>query len=216
MKEKWDTHHHINPDFYVKALERSGFNKVWGLDQPSWSVKEQLNMMDKFNISRSIMSISTPGVHFGNGKSALELSTRCNDYMAEIIHKNPDRLGGFASVPLPDGESAAKELIRAMDDLSLDGICLMSNVNGKYIGSREYASFWKEADKRNAIIFIHPTTPLDKKDHIHLNFLYHFKCETSHALIDFFRNGLHREYPNVRFILSHGGGVLPSIFPYAD
>lgn len=213
MREKWDTHHHINPDFYVDELERYGLKKVWGLEQPSWSVREQLGMMRKYNVSRSFMSISTPGVSFGNGNAALELSRRCNDYMAGLIQHDPRRLGAFASVPLPDGDKAAGELVRALDSLSLDGVCLMSNVDGKYIGSEEYASFWQEADKRRAVIFIHPTTPPDKKDHIHLNFLYHFKCETTHAIIDFFRNGLHKRYPRIRFILSHGGGVLPSVFP---
>ena len=36
---KWDTHHHINPNFYEDAAKEGGFDTVYGMSWVKWSPK---------------------------------------------------------------------------------------------------------------------------------------------------------------------------------
>lgn len=211
--KKWDTHHHINPPFYEEAVKKNGFDKVFGLNHPKWSPKKMFRWMDETNMERAVMSISTPGVHFGNDKESRKLCRRINNYMADLVKQYPKRLGAFAVVPLPDVNGAVEELKYAMDELKMDGIGLLSNMNLHYLGDKSFEPFFEEANKRNAVIYIHPTAPeLGIQYHL-LNYVYYFKLDTTKTIIDFMKSGYHKKYGNIKFILSHGGGVLPAIFP---
>lgn len=211
--EKWDVHHHIIPKFYKEELKIAGVTDIFGFKQPKWTEDMQLRMMKKHNFTKVFMSISTPGVYFNGNDFSRRLARRCNEYMADIIYRNPEKFGGFAAVPLPDVEGAITELKYSLDELKLDGVGLLSNVNGNYLGKKEYREFFKELNDRNAVVFVHPTARPEKSDHRLLNYMYLFMLDTTHTMIDFIRSGYHRDYPNIKFILSHGGGVLPVVAP---
>ncbi len=133
--KKWDTHHHISPDFYLEFIKKNGYEDgLYGLPHTKWSEKLMLSWMDSINIEKSIMSISLPGVHFGDDKESREICRKSNNYMAELIKKHPNRLGGFAAMPLPDVKGSLTELEYALDKLKLDGIGIVSNLNYKYYG----------------------------------------------------------------------------------
>ncbi len=211
--EKWDMHHHINPKIYEDELRKLGIDKVNGLNHPKWSEKMMLKWMKELGMERVIMSISTPGVHFGDDFHSRKLCRKLNEYMASLVGKYPNKVGAFAVVPLPDVEGAIEELKYALDVLKLDGIGLLSNMNFNYLGNREFKKFYEEANKRNVTIYVHPTTPEIAMKYYLLNFTYFFRLDTTRSIIDFMRSGYHREFPNIKFLLSHGGGVLPAIFP---
>jgi predicted TIM-barrel fold metal-dependent hydrolase len=210
---KWDTHHHINPKIYEDELRKIGIDKVNGLEHPKWSEKMMLKWMKEIGMERVVMSISTPGVHFGDDSHSRRLCRRLNEYMASVVKKYPDKVGAFAVVPLPDVEDAVEELKYALDVLKLDGIGLFSNLNLNYLGNEEFRRFYEEVDKRNAMIYIHPTAPEIAAKYYLLNYMYFFKLDTTRTIIDFMRSGYHRDFPNIKFLLSHGGGVLPAIYP---
>jgi len=213
--EKWDVHHHIIPEFYISELENAGVTAdgLVGLQLPPWTEKMQLEMMKKHNVTRAFMSISAAGVYFNGDLFSRKFARRCNEYMAKMIKENQGKLRAFATVPLPDVTGAIEELKYSLDVLKFDGIGLLSNVNGKYLGSKEYRSFFEELNRRNAIVFIHPIVPPGKDDSKLLNPLYLYLLDTTRTIIDFVRSGYHRDFPNIKFILSHGGGALPAIYP---
>lgn len=209
--KKWDTHHHICPTFYVDAAKAGGFDTVYGMPWVKWSPKMMFNWMDSVHIEKAVMSISIPGVHFGDDGQSRTLCRQINDYMASMIQQHPHRLGGFASVPLPDVAGAVEELQYAMDTLKLDGIGLISNINGHYLGDPAYAPFYEAANQRKAVIYIHPAEPKVGVEYHLLNYTYYLKLDTAKTIMDFIRSGYHTKYPDIKFILSHGGGVLPAV-----
>ena len=209
--QKWDTHHHMIPDFYVDEMEKLGLKKISGLQHPKWTPATSLKLMAQFNITKAFLSVSLPGVYFRDNRFSRDFARRCNTYLARLTQDHPAQFGGFASVPLPDVEGAMDELTYALDTLKLDGLVLMSNVNDKYLGSKEYREFFAEVDRRKATIFVHPN--LVREDHKYLAPLYWWQNDTTRTLIDYLRSGYHREFPNIRFILSHGGGPLPVLYP---
>lgn len=216
MKEKkyfkWDIHHHIIPDFYVEEMKKMGMAEFNTLKWPKWKLEASLKLMNALQIEKAFVSISAPGTFFKDAEFSEKLSRRCNEYIAKMVKDYPERFGGFASVALPDVASALREVEYALDILKLDGISLMSNVNGKYLGDEDYREFYAELNKRNAIVYIHPNGIARRDDHRFLNPLYLWQNDTTRTIIDFIKSGYHREYPNIRWILSHGGGVLAPLY----
>jgi len=210
--KKWDLHHHIIPDFYVEEMKKMGIS-VAGIKWPTWNAKASIKMMDSFHIEKSFLSLSTPGVYFENTDFSQNLNHRCNEYISSMISEYPGRFGGFGSVTLPDVPSALLEAVYALDYLKLDGIALMSNVNGHYLGDASYKPFYEEMNRRKAIIYVHPNEIPSKTDHLFLNPLYLWQNDTTKAIIDFIHSGYHIQYPNIRWIFSHGGGIIAPLFP---
>jgi len=208
---KWDVHHHILPDFYVNEMKQSGMKDISSIKWPEWTPETSLKMMDVFQIEKAFMS-TIPGVFIRDVQFSKELCRRCNEYLAKLRNDYPERFGGFASATLPHVESAIEEVIYALDELKLDGVSLMSNVCGKYLGDSSYREFYTELDKRKAIIYIHPNGKTRLADHRFLNPLYLWQNDTTQTIIDFIKSGYHRDYPNIRWILSHGGGILSPLY----
>ena len=62
---------------------------------------------------------------------AVQAAQIVNDGIAEFVASKPDRLKGFGSVPMPDGNEAAKELERCVAKLGFKGVQILTNVNGR-------------------------------------------------------------------------------------
>ena len=137
-----DLHHHIIPKEYVESLSDKGVKKAIGVQFPDWNVNKTLEIMDKNGISVSFISISAPGVYFKDQNSSIELakelSSKTNEICAQLIGEHPTRFGAFATLPLPDVDAALEELKRALDTLKLDGVVLLSNYDGYYLGDQRF------------------------------------------------------------------------------
>ena len=74
MSNKIDVHAHYLPHSYRAALLEAGHEQPDGFPQvPAWSVQEHVDAMDRLGIATSLLSISSPGVYFGDGGSFLDL-----------------------------------------------------------------------------------------------------------------------------------------------
>ena len=89
----------------------------------------------------------------------------------------------------------------------------MTNYNGKYLGDESFDSFFEELDKRQATVFIHPTDPGEDFDpELDLpHALIEAPFDTTRAVTNLMYTGVLDRYPNIRYILSHGGGTIPYI-----
>ena len=124
-----DTHHHFTVPKLIAESTARGVNQA-GLQD--WTPQKSLDSMDKGNVATSIVSISDPGVWFGDNTAARALARECNQYAAQMIKDYPGRFGLFATLPLPDVEGSLIELQYALDTLKADGACVLSSYGGKY------------------------------------------------------------------------------------
>ena len=123
-RARWiDVHHHILPPAYLAALERAGItDPIPGVDWPTWDREADLAMMDRQEIATAIVSVSDPGILFGDLAPARTLARTINEFMADLVAEHPQRFGAFAVLPLPDVEAALQEVAYALDTLKFDGI----------------------------------------------------------------------------------------------
>ncbi|WP_245805017.1 amidohydrolase family protein [Amycolatopsis australiensis] len=116
-------------------------------------------MIDEHAIATGVLSLSAPGTHFGDDAAARRLALRVNEAGAEVVKDRPDRFGLFASVPLPDVDGALDAIAHAFDLLRADGVILLTNYRGVYLGAPELDPVFGELDRRGALVLVHPAEP---------------------------------------------------------
>ncbi|MFA7679743.1 MAG: amidohydrolase family protein [Pigmentiphaga sp.] len=202
-----DVHSHTVPPAFVKAIQSEGITAR----TPTWSPELALSMMDRHGIATTITSLSVPGTHFGDNAKARVLSRQCNDYYADYVDRWPQRFGAFCSTSLPDVEGACRDIEYSLDTLKLDGVGLLTNYEGKYLGHPDFNPVMEELNRRDAVVLIHPTFP-PYGNTIGIGvppFLIEYLFETTRAAVNLVFSGSLDRYPRIRFILSHAGGTLP-------
>ena len=209
MTGRIDTHHHVVPPEYARWLHSMG-QPAGGLPIPDWSPQAALELMDRHRVDTAVLSVSTPGTHLGDGADAAAMARMVNDYAAAMVGEHPGRFGFFATLPLPDVDAAMAELARALDELRADGVVLLANNRGVYLGDPLLDPVFDELQRRKVVAFIHPSTlpglaPIDGIP----AFVADFLLDTTRAAVNLCRSGTVERCPDVRMILSHAGGFVP-------
>ena len=205
-----DTHAHLIPPDYREALRKAGISEAGGRALPDWSPDLALAAMAELDVAAAILSVSTPGTAFlPNPADAAALARDLNDYSAELVAGQPDRFGFFATVPMPHIAESTAEAVRALDELRADGVVLLANSAGVYLGQDGQDELFAALDARSAVVFIHPADLPGPEVAGVPPFATDFLLDTTRAAYLLVRNGIRRHYPNIRFILSHAGGFVP-------
>jgi 6-methylsalicylate decarboxylase len=205
-----DTHHHVIPPDYRKALQQAGLLEAGGRALPDWSPETALQAMADLDVGTAILSVSTPGTAFlPNGADAVGLTRDLNDYTADLAATQPDRFGFFATVPLPHIEESVTEVVRALDELNADGVVLLANNAGTYLGEPGQDPLFAALNERSAVVFVHPAELPGPSVPGIPTFAADFLLDTTRAAYLLVSNGIQARYPDIRFILSHAGGFMP-------
>jgi len=204
-----DVHTHFLPTGYRAVLARHGLDTIAGTPVPEWSPVLHEEFMRAWGIETSIVSISDPGVYFGDAGEARETARLVNEEAAGLLRADPAGWGAFASLPLPDVGAAIAELEHALDVLGLDGVALLSNVEGTYLGDPSLADLYAELDRRGAAVFVHPAVPSQRPPLVYPPFLFEFTFDTTRAFVNLMYLGVFKNFPNIRWIFAHAGGTLP-------
>jgi 6-methylsalicylate decarboxylase len=204
-----DVHQHVIPDFYRSALARVGILGSGENPWPQWSMARTLELMDENGIAGLMISIASPGVYFGDVEFTRGLTRACNEALARMVGERPTRFGAMGFVPLPDGAAAAREVDYALDVLKLDGINLLTHTGDRYLGHPEEDDLYAALDRRRAVVFVHPVRPMPPVDYPagYTELVF----DTTRAIANLLCTGTLAKYPNIRFIMSHMGGVTPSL-----
>ncbi len=233
---KYDLHTHYYPKIYFDKIRElsSDFSfdtdptgrtiiklrgaRFFGITPPMTDPEARLEAMDRAGIDVEVLSLSTPNVYFASASHQGAIARMVNDAYAELIAKYPRRFKGFASIPMDSPDEALKELERSLGELRLQGVVLMSNVQGRALTSHQYRPFFEEANRRKAAIFIHPMLPTDTepfREYV-LGPLVAFPADTTLAVAKLCYAGVFRELPDIRFIVAHAGGAIPWLMERLD
>jgi 6-methylsalicylate decarboxylase len=211
-----DVHHHILPPVYLAEArdrliaQQQGYLPARILQ---WSPQNALAEMDQNGVATSIVSISTPGVWFGDAPSARTLARKCNEYAAQLVNDYHGRFGFFASVPLPDIEGSLREIAYALDVLKADGIILLTSYGDKWSGDTSYVPVFDELNRRKALVYFHPAVPNCCRNLISNvpPVFTEVPQDTTRAITSLLFSGSFARLRDIRFIFSHAGGTLPML-----
>ena len=209
-----DVHAHFLPEVYAKALARAGLTTLdGGFPVPKWSDTAALDLMDRHEIATAMVSLSSPSALFLPPAERPKLVAEINNAGAELMRGHPGRFGYFASLPLPDIEASLAEMRRAFDELGADGVVLMTNIGGAYLGAPVFAPILAELNRRKAVLFLHPTSPacFEALSLGRPAPLLEFPLDTTRTIVDLLYARSLQTNPDIKVIVPHGGAALPAL-----
>lgn len=195
-----DIHHHMVPPFYAEALRARGVDTA-GL--PSWTPEASLELMGSLGIDTAILSVSAPGA------LDAEMARAINDYGASLVQKHPGRFGAFASLPFPDVAASVREIRRALDELELDGVILLSNVDGRYVGDPEHDEILAELNARGALVLVHAADRQGIEDNLAFDPYVEYPTDIARAYARLAYSHAFDRFPRIRWVFANAGGVVP-------
>lgn len=211
QRHRIDVQHHFLPEAYVKAVGRDRIaDTIVSNRCPDWTAEVSLEAMERNGISQAMLSLAAPGFHFDAPTEAAALYRLCNDEGAALVDAYPDQFGFFASLPLPHVNESLIEAERALDVLGADGICLLTNYGGIYLGDPILAPIFEFLDARGVVVFVHPADlhggrPLPDIPAATLEFPF----ETTRAITNLLFSGQMKQLSRLRAIFCHAGGAIP-------
>jgi predicted TIM-barrel fold metal-dependent hydrolase len=205
-----DVHFHLIPQFYREAVYEAGTGPAIGR-YPDWTPELALELMDRHGIALAMLSLGQPGVGFLPPDKAAVFGRRCNDYSAELIARHPQRFGCFGLLPMHDSAAAIAEARYCLETLRFEGISLFASYGEKFLGDAAFDPLLRYLDSRNAVVHVHPSLHPSSKslDLPWPGFMIEYPFDTTRAAVNLLFSGALERFPNIRFILSHGGGTLP-------
>lgn len=214
LPQRIDTHCHFIPEFYHDLLLSLNVTAGGGGLSPTWNAADHLALNDQFGIVKSIVSISTPGAKIFPDDPVEEgrtLARQLNECGYNLSMEYPDRFWFYATLTLPDLDGAVAEAIYALDTLGAAGVVVLASVFGEIFGTPRYAPLYKVLNDRKAVVLIHPgNSPCPQVGPDDLPaVVVDFLLDTTRTAINLVHHNVIKDYPNIKFILSHSGGFLP-------
>lgn len=212
----------------------------------TWDPETHLRFMRDHNIDKSYLSISSPGVYLSVPSkaattNATKLARQVNKFGSQLKAQYPDRFGFFASLPLPGIKESLEEIEYCFSKLDPkpDGVVLMSNFYGMYLGDPDLDPVYEALNALNVTIFEHPTTPCTEQNYLKYNVdgevsnitpkewqsmnrpvatrqfavpTLDFPFDTARTFADLFYSQIPTRFSQLRWIIPHaGGGLVPTL-----
>ena len=203
-----DVHHHFaTPDWVAAVSGRERLNPRTRTWTPARSIEE----MDRNGVAAGMLSITNPGLWFGDAAATQTLARACNDVAARLARDYPGRFGVFAAMPMPDAEASLREIEYAYDQLKCDGIGLFTSYADRWLGNAAFSPVFEELNRRRALVFVHPTAASCCGNLIAElpASMIEYGTDTTRAIGSLLATGTAARYPDIRYIFSHAGGTAP-------
>jgi predicted TIM-barrel fold metal-dependent hydrolase len=212
-----DVHHHHVPPFWVSEHRdqiAAAFGGMMSRAYFEWTPERALEAMDRAGVETGVLSVTAPGVWFGDVAQSRTLARRVNEYGAELVRSHPGRFGLFAALPLPDQDGSLRELEHALDVLKADGVGLLTSYGDRWLGDPAYLPVFEELDRRGAVAFVHPSVPFCCRTLLPdlPPVIEEIPQETARAIGNLLYTGTLARFRKVKLIFTHAGGNLPMVY----
>ena len=205
-----DIHHHFAPPVWVAEVKGRPLLQT---ANTTWTAAKSIEDMDRGGVAAAMVSITNPGLWFGDTAVTQRVARACNEYGAKLVQDHPTRFGLFAAMPLPDVDATLKEIAHAYDALKADGIGLFTSYGDTWLGNPAYRPVMEELNRRKAVVHVHPTAAnccrnLDYAPGVAPGSM-EYGTDTTRAIMGVTFSGDAVRFPDIRFIWSHAGGTVP-------
>ncbi|MDE2285752.1 MAG: amidohydrolase [Hyphomicrobiales bacterium] len=184
--------------------------------------------MDAAGIDMQIVSLTSPGLEQLETADAMALATDTNDFLADAIKKHPQRIGGFAALPIGAPEKAAQELDRRVRGQKFAGAVINGHHRGRYLDDKFFWPILESVETLGVPIYLHPTrppkpvaeasfggfSPLVSEMFAGPGWGWHI--ETAVHILRIILGGAFDRFPKLQFVVGHLGEGLAAMFQRVD
>ena len=222
--QKIDIYNHIFPEpFHTLMMKVAGDHtdmgeRVRGIPMLT-DLDERLRMMDRFGDDyRQVLSLASPPLEaLGGPDVAIQLAQAANDGMPDLVRTHPDRFPSFiASLPLNAADAIVPEIDRAINDLGACGVQVFTNVLGTPLTAPEFRPLFAAMASHDLPIWLHPARGANFSDYLtetaskyEIWWTFGWPYETSAIMSRIVFEGLFDDYPTLKIITHHMGGMVP-------
>lgn len=224
-----DFHAHLYPEEYLKRLEASRGDvriernekgekiilsmgaRAGPVTEDFFDIEVRLDKIKRNSIDMQVLTTPHPGIDRFSPEESAEMSRIINDGLAQVVKKYPHHFQALAMLPLIDTKLALKEMERAIFDLGLKGICVLTNVAGKTLDSDFLLPVYEKAQSLRVPIFIHPTTPAGAEvmREWRLAVILGFEFDIMLSATRLAYSGILERFPELNFVIAHLGAGIP-------
>ncbi len=181
--------------------------------------------MDAAGIDMQVLSLNSPGVEQADVAEQVAIARESNDFLADVVKKNPKRFAGFAALPVAAPEQAADELDRRVRQQGFKGTLINGHSRGRYLDDKFFWPILERAEALNVPIYLHPTVPAKPvADVLYGGFSpavsgmfaaagWGWHIETGVHLIRMILGGVFDRYPKLQVVVGHLGEGVPFMLP---
>jgi|ECHnycMinimDraft_1075156.scaffolds.fasta_scaffold11414_1 predicted TIM-barrel fold metal-dependent hydrolase len=202
---------HIIPKEIVKEFKFVSYAKI---DPNNYDPEYRIKLMGKYNISVQVIHLAQTQIYGLDPIKAENLCKKVNDIISSIVNKYPQRFVGSGIVTLYDIGFAIDELNRLYNDLGLKCVTIATHYGEKSLDYSEYRPFFQKISSLGIPIFLHPINwegyglVEDSKDPGFMR-TFGWPFDTTQAIWKMIVSGLLDEYPNLKIVTHHLGGMFP-------
>ena len=188
----------------------------------------RLRSMDETGIAMQVLSNTGPGPDLMAGAAGIDLAKAMNDHLAEGVAKHPDRLAGFAVLPMLSPDACAAELTRSVKDLGFLGALINGTTDGRFLDDPCYDGLLAQAAALDVPVYIHPhLAPAAVRDAYYSGLEpgagrvleaagWGWHSETALHVLRMVLAGTLDKHPKLKLIVGHMGEMLPMMLARAD
>ena len=172
----------------------------------------RLEAMQTQGVKIQVLSLTQPMVYWAGDQLSVKLSALFNDSLAEAHECYPDRLFGLATLPMQAPEPAVRELDRVATLPGIRGVYMATAIGGRELSDSAFFPVYERISDLGLPIFLHPLEVIGMEDRLTQYFLANLlgnPFDTTVAAAQLIFGGVLDRFPNIRFVLPHGGGALP-------
>ena len=185
---------------------------------PFMDLSLRLARMEQAGIDFQVLSPNPlTYLHFVGSDLAVEFCRAHNDALGDLVAQYPDRVAGFAAVPIQDVGAACEELTRAVADLGLMAPYMGTDL-GVPLNDPSLDRFYSLLTDMNIPLFLHPAPagidgpPGDANlNQFDLDLLTGFAAQETIAVASLIYGGVTHRHPALDICISHAGGAVASL-----
>jgi len=178
----------------------------------------RIEAMDRAGIDLQVLSPNPLSYfHFIPAAEATAFCRRHNDALAAVVAAHPERLAGFAAVPIQDTAAACAEATRAVRELGLLGPYMGTDF-GRPLNDASLDPFYETVVDLDVPLFIHPAPagidgpPGDANlRQFDLDIIAGFAAQETIAVATLIYGGVLERHPELDICLSHAGGATAAL-----
>jgi 4-oxalmesaconate hydratase len=178
--------------------------------------KNQLKLIRERGANMTIFSprASAMAHHVGNEAVSREWTEACNNLIKRVVDLYPETFIGVCQLPQSPGvaiENSIAELERCVNELGFVGCNLNPDPSGGHwtslpLTDKSWYPFFEKMVELDVPAMVHVSSTCNPN--FHSTGAHYINADTT-AFMQFLEGDLFGDFPDLRFIIPHGGGAVP-------